>query len=626
MRVGQNSVATTRVEDFRLGLDVTPGERLSIAVESVSSEAEVGSALLELRMLSQSGARIALPHWPNRSSRVAEYQYLEVADDRDIALTLMDIDVPDRAVRLELVGHRWKAAVATAIIADPVINRSSDPRWVFETATGDRLQHSAALLDRTLQIPSGSSRVELRIDHVARGKSSSGPVAVTIFDHFGVEMLPLPGLQQHPLHGPIAVLRGEPDAYVTTLVEFDVPRGAASVRVRGIEWGDGTARVSGEVSLLGTGERGISVEDFVASIPPHDRLIVIDTTAPPMGHATLGLRPNNLSAAYARAGEWVIFLPFSSLQEFSHDVAERLFQLPRDEVDLLWSALRRHRRARADLYICSSFPSFEALAAANEAKRLGWSVTYEVRDDMEEFNRVGYSKWYSPLLEQQMLRVADRVISVSRALDEKMLTMHPQIAPHAVIPNGVRAETIAGGKPLRTRQAADHRAESRTVGYVGHLTSSWFDWPMLVRVAQHMPEIRFEIVGHGLPKDLELPPNVVHLGAKTHDELIEIVREWKVGLIPFRDIPLTRSVDPNKIYEYFAWGIRCVTVDMGAVTTYPWTRVYDDAASFESQLRCAMTTPVSDEDLAELERFLSTVDWDSRARQVLAFVEEGASR
>lgn len=618
-------VSTTSIEDFRLALHASAGETVSVALESVSSSAEPGSALIEVRAIAASGARLSIPKWPNRSARVGDYRYLETAEPGAIALTVLEVQMPEHALQLELVGHRWKAAIETAIVGSPIVNRSSDKNWIFETPTGARLQQSAAMLDRQLEIPADATTVEVCINNVAVGSPSSGPVRISVQDAAGDELLPLPELQQHPDLGPIVNLRGEIGEHATTLISFSVPRNAVCVRLRGVDWDEKTAQISGEPTLRSTSRSALSIDRFIGGIPHDEQLIVIDTTAPPMGHETLGLRPNNLTHAYARAGRWVVFLPFSSLQDFDHHVGERVVQVPRAEAQDLWVALREHRRGLSDIYICSSFPSFEALAAASDAKRIGWTVVYEVRDDMEEFNRVGYSKWYSSILEQQMLRTADCVASVSRALDEKMATMHPSLGPHQVIPNGVRSSTIVSGAALRTRAVADARSGSTTVGYVGHLTSSWFDWSMLTSVATDMPDVRFEIVGHGMPDDLDLPANVVYLGPKTHDELVAIVEHWKVGLISFRDIPLTRAVDPNKIYEYFAWGLRCVTVEMGSVSEYPWTKVYHDVESFVEHLRSALEAPVADADLAELESFLAGVDWDSRALQMLDFMTEAVA-
>ena len=151
------------------------------------------------------------------------------------------------------------------------------------------------------------------------------------------------------------------------------------------------------------------------------------------------------------------------------------------------------------------------------------------------------------------------------------------------------------------------------MGYVGHLTDSWFDWPLIEEAASRLPHITFEIIGHGAPDNLSLPANVKMLGAKSHDELPEIVAGWKVALIPFKDLPLTRSVDPNKIYEYFAWGLRCVSAPMGLVHEYPSTWVYRTADEFVDSIREAVETKMSDRELYTLDEFVQTASWDDRA-------------
>src|SRR5699024_1951610 len=235
------------------------------------------------------------------------------------------------------------------------------------------------------------------------------------------------------------------------------------------------------------------------------QLVVIDTTAPPLGHETLSLRPNNLSAAYSRIGTYVIFLPFSTLQGFPPQVSEKLVQIPREDFSYLLDLLLNKRDATNSIFISSSFPSINSVTAAKRLKANGWRVIYEARDDMEEFNRVGYSKWYEPQLERQILRIADQVVSVSSALEEKQVSLWPQLKHHAVIPNGVNTQVIQSASQLRSAEATRKRNETKTVGYVGHLTPSWFDWELIISAARRLPDVRFEIVGHGKPEKIELP-------------------------------------------------------------------------------------------------------------------------
>jgi glycosyltransferase involved in cell wall biosynthesis len=159
------------------------------------------------------------------------------------------------------------------------------------------------------------------------------------------------------------------------------------------------------------------------------------------------------------------------------------------------------------------------------------------------------------------------------------------------------------------------------VGYVGHLTPAWFDWNKVNRLAERMPEVTFEIIGHGLPDHLKLPENVRFLGHKTHDELLDIVPDWQVALIPFVPSPLTFGVDPNKIYEYLALGLRTVTADMGAVRACPSTWVYTSFEGLEQSVREALCRPFSADELEQMEDFLARSTWRQRAEAMLAIME-----
>lgn len=612
---------TVPIETFELDIPAEPGERLTIVAESMSSEAVDGAALFELQALTSTGARVAIPQWGYRSNRIQEYQYIAPAEPGHVAMTVLSVPIPPGASSLKLVGRKWKKDVATSVIGAPVVNSTRATSWKFETETGAKLEYPAWRYHDVLEISPGTKTIRLSVNHIARNERSAGPLAIKFLDSDSNELMPIGELAQHPIHGSISVLNGAPDAFTTTHIELSIPDSARYVSFTGLDWANKTPHIVGGIRLEAIEDKQLSIEQFIASIPLSEQLYVVDTTAPPVGHSTLGLRPNNLSYAAIAQGHWVVFLPFSSLQEFPAHPEDNLYQVPRSNVDRLWTALRTYRENTHDTYVCSSFPSFEAVTVAHDLRRLGWTIVYEVRDDMEEFNRVGYSRWYRPVLEQRMLALADCVVSVSRALDEKMTVMQPQLGRHTVIPNAVRQSVIDDDASLRTISAARARENSHVVGYVGHLTDSWFDWPLLISAAQSLPDITFEIVGHGMPANLQLPSNVYFLGPKSHNELLEIVARWGAGIIPFKDIPLTHSVDPNKIYEYFAWGLRCVTVQMGSVDTYPWTKVYSGHDSFVESLQWALHTPVTNKDLDQLDEFVTHMSWATRMEEMLVFIE-----
>ncbi len=98
------------------------------------------------------------------------------------------------------------------------------------------------------------------------------------------------------------------------------------------------------------------------------------------------------------------------------------------------------------------------------------------------------------------------------------------------------------------------------LGCIGH----WFDWPLVVRLAEALPQARIELVGPcavGPPR--RLPANVRLLPACKQAEAAEHLARFSAGLIPFRSNALTAGVDPIKYYEYRAAGLPVLSTRFG---------------------------------------------------------------
>ena len=93
--------------------------------------------------------------------------------------------------------------------------------------------------------------------------------------------------------------------------------------------------------------------------------------------------------------------------------------------------------------------------------------------------------------------------------------------------------------------------------------------------------------------------------------------------IPFIPTPLTRGVDPNKIYEYFAWGLRVLSAPMGSVDDYPSTWVYRNEDEFVQQLTEALGTPMAKDELQSLADFAAQSTWGHRADTMLEIIRGG---
>lgn len=409
-----------------------------------------------------------------------------------------------------------------------------------------------------------------------------------------------------------------------TVKRFNIPKSARFASVKFHQWKKSySTRLMAPIQLnavndatqLDDFKSEETIQEFVDQIPKDDVLIVLYTTAPALGHTTLALRPNRMAKEFSDLGLWVVFFPFSTIKTSERHVDKRVRQFNRSDINLFITAARR-RHDRNNVFICSSFPDITAVTTIDTLRQSKWQTMYEVRDDMEEFNRVGYSKWFHPQLERRVCQSVDNIITVSPRLARKMEILRGGDRPVTVIPNAVSRKLIELGQELRDTQGRKRRSFSVKIGYLGHLTPSWFDWKSVILAAQALPEYTFELAGHGTPANIKVPENITLLGPKTHEEFAELAKDWKIGLIPFKPSTLTFAVDPNKVYEYLAVGLRVVTAEMGAVRSCPSTYVYTSASQFIDCLKIAMNTEVTNSEAEETEKFLTQANWPARAKQM----------
>ncbi len=611
------------IHNLALEVPVDAGENFQFWIESVSSSPEVtGAALVKIECLDDSGEVIRILDWPHKSSLVGDYIYIESGPIENPKVTHAAFRVPANATLIRLTGRQWKADIETLVLGAVEYLPGPTPGAL---QSGTPLSIPYENYDFSENVDPGAQQVKVDIT-VAPGTGTNLPLKVQLFDSAGAEMLSPANLPHHAVQGAFINCHASRNSKKDTSAVIDLPEGVAQIRVSSF------ANWSAKGSILGAPhfeyEFHRTVEQVFNSIealPAEDKeqpLIFIDSTAPPLGHQTLAIRPNNLAQEFCNAGATVVYMPFSSLQEHENIVDERLVQFPRNDFHAVVDQLLKLEWQGPKVYYCTSFPDWNAASVIDRFNRNGWTTVYEIRDNMEEFKRVGYSKWYDPSLEVFVAQRADAIITVSGALARKMEAVaHPDRQPR-VIPNGVRAELADVFSEYRSLEQIAERQPLKVVGYVGHLTPAWFNWQYVIAAAKALPDYTFEIVGHGAPDNLITPDNLKILGPKNHEELEAIMPRWKVALIPFVDSPLTRGVDPNKIYEYLACANRVVSAEMGSVSTYPATTVYDTLESFIDQIRLHMEAEWTQEELNSVEVLVEDSKWSSRAKQVLNFINE----
>lgn len=609
------NVVATSFEELDVSFDVVPGETVFIDIEIKSDQETEKAAVLEVVALTEECVEAELPD-AGHSNAYSNYFYV-ASSSNEYRNNHFEFQIPDDVVTLKFKGHLYGNVKSAFYSGQLIFNAESQPESLLTTPCGKDVELYPSAFKVLLHPPEGATSARISVKGVAGDAESRTPVSVELRDELGKTLLPPTNLAVSPTVGSYFYVSTSPEStQEITERQFGFGEDTREIVIRGNTWNDEGMRIKGapKVEWKRSAESLWFLEDFLYSIDADEPLWIVDTTDPPVGDDTRDLRPNNLVRELNKLGHHVLFFPFSSIGEMSERPLLNVCQTNREHFDDAISMVARRRKGKSTVYVCSSFPSLSANGAVDVATSNEWQTLYIVRDDMEEFNRVGYSKWYTSTLERRMIERAERVITVSPALQQKVrsLTVKRDVDAH-VIPNAVREEVVERANSLRTSEA--WRNKDLAVGYVGRLTPSWFDWDAVLHLARALPEARFEIIGHGAPTLGQVPSNVSILGPKTHEEIETYALSWRVGLIPLIQSPLSVGVDPNKLFEYLAWGLRTVSSPMGSVDTAPSTWVYQNPQELVNAVTQALHQPMTDEELSRIDQFATENTWSARAQR-----------
>lgn len=197
-----------------------------------------------------------------------------------------------------------------------------------------------------------------------------------------------------------------------------------------------------------------------------------------------------------------------------------------------------------------------ALALELGARYPHQPLVFDAMDSVPAFSQGRSSAWMQRA-ERELVQRADWIVTSSTALEQRFAAQ------------GSRVRKAMNGLDIPIAQRRDSIATSHklVMGYVG-VMASWFDWEAVMRLAVSRPDAEIRLIGpcEQMP-NLRLPPNVHLRGAIAHDAVYEAMREFTVGLIPFKINALTEFVDPVKYYEYRAVGLPVLSTRFGEMKT-----------------------------------------------------------
>jgi glycosyltransferase involved in cell wall biosynthesis len=273
-----------------------------------------------------------------------------------------------------------------------------------------------------------------------------------------------------------------------------------------------------------------------------------------------------------------------------------------------------HRLPKRPVQIWSFAPDTADLVGSFDEE----AVVYYCVDAFGEFS--GYNRRLIEQRERELIDRSDVVITTSPPLFEGRRNLHRSVH---YIEHGVDHAHLSRALEDATPVPADIAALPRPIfGFVG-VVGDWVDVNLVAELARRRPEASIVMIG---PATASIPaaaslPNVHWLGGRDHKLLPGYLKAFDVGLIPFRQVPLTHNANPIKLYEYVAAGVPTVSTSLPAVKPIDgsvW--LADDADSIARCCDEALRHNTAAERSARSKLMLAH-SWSQRLEQISTVVE-----
>ena len=257
------------------------------------------------------------------------------------------------------------------------------------------------------------------------------------------------------------------------------------------------------------------------------------------------------------------------------------------------------------------------------------TLIYEVVDDYAEYPSFGETmRQYIRRCEGEILNRADLVFVTS----EELLPGRAEVNPNIFVsPNGVDFELFSQAQNPSLEVPQDIRCLPRPIlGFVGGI-APWTDLDMVFEVALRKADWSFVLIGPVAP-GLDVArfngvKNVHFLGRRSPEVLPAYLKGMDVCLNLFTKGPLTRAVNPLKVYEYLAAGKAVVSTPMPEVNKFAeLVLIGQNADSFVSAIDRALSCSDDPERIKARMESVTTYSWDRIFDEVMMRVMERQCR
>lgn len=243
--------------------------------------------------------------------------------------------------------------------------------------------------------------------------------------------------------------------------------------------------------------------------------------------------------------------------------------------------------------------------------------------------------WYEPgtsryrKIDENYRHVLSRV-DVGFAVNEYLTETMKEYNPDMVwIPNAVESPGELPGRAQPEPLPWKHPI----LGYVGNL-SARIDANLLRLIAVRRPEWNIVLVGSTHASDdriLELDriPNIHFQGPIPYPEVASVIRQFDVAIVPHLDNPISRNMDPLKMYLFLSLGIPVVATECSGISRFE--NYIELAAGTDQFIRNIETLLNQDTRTRETWKravleFLGEHTWEKRLAEIMRHIDAALAK
>ncbi len=166
------------------------------------------------------------------------------------------------------------------------------------------------------------------------------------------------------------------------------------------------------------------------------------------------------------------------------------------------------------------------------------------------------------------------------------------------------------------------------VGYIGAI-SHWFDFNLVHNIAIKLPDVSFVYIGRiaseykKVTDQLSTIHNIYFLGERPYYVLQDYLKYFSLAQIPFKINELVKSVNPIKLYEYLAAGLRVISSPLPEVQLYTKENIVVTPSSINQYSACIESFLEKDGKnyVDKCQKFALEHTWSARVEEAMKILQ-----